>query len=226
MKSNVISWITSSLWYLDSKLLCQMCATVPETAKIWLLFCYLFNSDETALFPWAAQEVEDMLKTSCLLLILFCLQVHFHTTAGLRAFSPVLHVVFGSSAPAQGQCKAKLLFLISCTALAVKIIELPRMCFNQDWEYMPLASVGAGTCLKSRAHLIYQISSMHEAKWLQKQQHEVLCVSWAVRDQTCPHCQLLCEVVQILGDAVRKCPLAECGTRLLGQEPWAANCWD
>lgn len=88
-----------------------MCATAHATAKIWLLFCYLFNSDGTALFLWAAQKVEDVLKISCLLLILFCLQVHFHTTAALRAsllcFQPCAPRGFWELNPNSGEVQSK-----------------------------------------------------------------------------------------------------------------------
>lgn len=107
MKSNVISLINLAFdtWIAMSD--------VCHRAKIWLLFCYLFNSGRTALFLWAAQKVEDVLKWSCLLLILF---FSWSTSIPLldwglspRAPSPVLHVAVRSCTQCSGvQSKAAL----------------------------------------------------------------------------------------------------------------------
>lgn len=147
----------------------------------------------------------------------------FHITAPLRAFllcfQPCAACGYWELNSSSGEVQAKLLIFTSSTGLAVKIIELLRTCFNQDWEFMPSASVGAGTCQESRVHWIHQISSMHGAKGLQRQQHGVLCVAQAANNQTCPHWpHKPCEVL-----SVRKCPLTVCGVRLQGQQPWAAE---
>lgn len=157
----------------------------------------------------------------------------YHCSA--KSFPSVLFALccvwlVGAWLPIQWKCKAKLLVFISFTGLAVKIIEVLRAWFNQDWEYMPLASVGAGMCLKSRVHLIYQISSMHEAEGLQKQQHDVL---WPVlHGQSGGVIRLALTSTATLWSSTNHARYCEeicppvCGMRLLGQSSWAADCWD
>lgn len=118
-------------------------------------------------------------KKSCMLLILFYLLVDFHTVRGFfcccstNCFPSVLLVLWCTCPSDAMEMQSKAAVFISCTRLAGKMVEFLKMWFSQDWEYMPLASVGVGMCLKLRVCLICWIRSMHEANGLlQKQQRD------------------------------------------------------